>query len=175
MFSAALLVGLAALPFTLAAPSPTPTRPFVVRAYESPSPVGKGLSGYYLSAQKGSFYLTQAAPSPKPVLDVDHSGQAFLVSFTGFHFISLSLPPCTTAQFSTSSHPRTKLTSHRPARAKSTSTPSTGILATQRLPPHLPAPSFPTLCTLAKARPSHPQPLCSTGSARTTASGSRAR
>ena len=94
IFSAALVIALAAVPFTSAAPQPTATRPFTVRAYQSPSPVGQGLSGYYLAVEKGAIYLTKTAPYPKPTLDVDHFGQASLVSlltsFSSFSSLSSS-------------------------------------------------------------------------------------
>lgn len=78
MFSA-LVVTAFVLPFTFAYDTPTPVRTFTVRAYQSPYPAGTGLSGYYLNAADGSFYLSEEAPKRKPVLSVDHYGQATLV------------------------------------------------------------------------------------------------
>lgn len=72
---------LAACTLALAnSPEPTPTRPFTVRAYQSPYPIGQQLTGAYLSAEGGNFYLSQTAPASSPVLKVDQYGQAYLVS-----------------------------------------------------------------------------------------------
>lgn len=75
----ALVVTAFALPSTVASYTPTPTRTFTVRAYQSPYPAGTGLSGYYLKAESGSFYLSEEVPKQKPVLSVDNYGQATLV------------------------------------------------------------------------------------------------
>ena len=55
----ALWVCLATLSLTQA--GPTPTRPFTVSAYESPYPVGEGLTGYNLTARHGNLYLSPKA------------------------------------------------------------------------------------------------------------------
>ena len=63
----ALWLSLANLLFTKAASvgsrasSPSPTRPFTVSAFESPNPIGQGITGYNLTARDGNLYL-----SPKP-------------------------------------------------------------------------------------------------------------
>ena len=68
------------LSVALAAPSATekraPTRSFTIQAFQSPAP--GGLTGYYLSASAGKFKLVQNSPNTKPVLNVDHQGQASL-------------------------------------------------------------------------------------------------
>lgn len=74
-----LVVTAFTIPLTFASYIPTPTRKFTVRSYESPYPAGTGLSGLYLYAESGSFYLNKDAPSSKPVLSVDNYGQATLV------------------------------------------------------------------------------------------------
>ena len=62
-----LWLSLANLLFTKAAllgsraSSPSPTRPFTVSAFESPGPIGQGITGYNLTARDGNLYL-----SPKP-------------------------------------------------------------------------------------------------------------
>lgn len=78
LLSALVVTGFT-IPLTFASYTPTPTRKFTVRAYESPYPAGSGLSGYYLNPEGGSFYLTEQAPKGKPVLSVDNYGQATLV------------------------------------------------------------------------------------------------
>lgn len=65
-----------AIPLALAA---SPTRTFVARAYQSPYPIGQQLSGAYLSAQDGSFYVSTAEPKKKAELNVDPYGKAYLV------------------------------------------------------------------------------------------------
>lgn len=75
---AALFAAACALPLVVAAPPPT--RTFTVRAYASPSPIGVGLTGYYLVAKNGKFFIQQNPPSPKPTLYVTHIGEAYLVS-----------------------------------------------------------------------------------------------
>lgn len=65
-----------AIPLALA---DNPTRTFVARAYQSPYPIGQQLSGAYLSAQSGSFYVTTAEPANKAQLNVDPYGKAYLV------------------------------------------------------------------------------------------------
>jgi len=71
----------------VAVPSPTkvsvpsPTRAFTVRAYESPFTVGQGLTGYYLTAYDGDFFIFKSAPSGGEVkLNVDVHGEASIVS-----------------------------------------------------------------------------------------------
>ena len=60
----ALWLGLATFSLTQAGPlasrtdAPPPTRPFSVAAFQSPSPVGQGLTGYNLTARNGNFYLS---------------------------------------------------------------------------------------------------------------------
>ena len=58
--------------------NPPPSRTFTVQAYESAQPETT-LTGYYLNADDGVFYLTKDAPKTKPILSVDHEGKAFLV------------------------------------------------------------------------------------------------
>lgn len=85
---------------------PKPTRLFTVAAYESPYPVGQGVTGIPLRAQGGAFFLnpspTTAPPNtacdgvkPCPpgnatVLFVDGDGRAWLVSSRGPFLISPS-------------------------------------------------------------------------------------
>lgn len=63
-----LCLSLATLPLTQAGPlatratSPTPTRPFTVSAFESPLPLGQGITGLNLTARGGNLYLS---PNPK--------------------------------------------------------------------------------------------------------------
>lgn len=70
-----------------------PTRTFVARAYQSPYPIGQELSGAYLSANSGSFYVTKAEPAKKAQLNVDPFGKAYLVRdlFHPFPFFLLTL------------------------------------------------------------------------------------
>ena len=79
---------LATLPFAfLASASTTPTSvkrqasstQFTVRSYESPFPEGQGLTGYYLDARQGDFFLTKKAPSNPPVLSVNQENRGTLV------------------------------------------------------------------------------------------------
>lgn len=81
-----------AIPLALA---DTPTRTFVARAYQSPYPIGQELSGAYLSAAGGSFYVTKAEPAKKAQLNVDSAGKAFLVRdlLPSFPFFSLTPQP----------------------------------------------------------------------------------
>jgi len=52
------------LPLTQAGPlatrdkSPTPTRPFTVSAFQSPFPIGQGITGLNMTARGGNFYLS---------------------------------------------------------------------------------------------------------------------
>jgi hypothetical protein len=93
------------LNFTTAQPSPIilhfdekipkPTRLFTVAAYQSPYPIGKGLTGLTMSAQGGGFFLNPANATPttecngvnpcplgtETVLFVDEYGMAWLVSY----------------------------------------------------------------------------------------------
>lgn len=61
-FISALWLSLTAFSLTQAGPlerradSPTPTRPFTVAAFESPNPVGQGLTGYNLTARNGNCW-----------------------------------------------------------------------------------------------------------------------
>lgn len=81
--SSALLVILPTL--ALAAPTQTnplnPTRPFRVQAYQSPQPVGSGLSGLTLVADAGDLWLTNdktAISKSAVTLAVDNQGHASL-------------------------------------------------------------------------------------------------
>lgn len=78
----------------------SPTRTFVARAYQSPYPIGQQLSGDYLSAKDGSFYVTKAEPAKKAQLNVDPYGKAYLVRnlLNPLPFFSLTLPPNRTAK-----------------------------------------------------------------------------
>lgn len=77
----------------------SPTRTFVARAYQSPYPIGQQLSGDYVSADGGSFYVTKAVPAKKAQLSVDSSGKAFLVRdlLNPLPSFSLTTPPNRTA------------------------------------------------------------------------------
>lgn len=98
----ALCLSLATLPLTLAGPlatrnnSPTPTRPFTVSAFQSPYPIGQGITGLNMTAHGGNFYLSPdpkgepstscrcdskayCAPVKKAVLFVNGEGEAYLV------------------------------------------------------------------------------------------------
>lgn len=67
------------VPFTFASSTPTrTTRPFTVQAYQ-PYTDGPGLTGYYLHARDGFFYLARQASNPQLVLSVDNYGLATLV------------------------------------------------------------------------------------------------
>lgn len=66
-----------AIPLALA---DSPTRTFVARAYQSPYPIGQQLTGAYLFAQSGSFYVSKAEPAKKAQLNVDPYGKAYLVT-----------------------------------------------------------------------------------------------
>jgi hypothetical protein len=94
---------------------PKPTRLFTVAAYQSPYPIGKGLTGLTMSAQGGDFFLNPANDTPttecdgvnpcplgtQTVLFVDKYGKAWLVSYIYPLFITsyalllrfLTLPP----------------------------------------------------------------------------------
>lgn len=65
-----------AIPLALA---DNPTRTFNARAYQSPYPIGQQLSGAWLSADDGSFYVSKAEPAKKALLNVDSVGKAYLV------------------------------------------------------------------------------------------------
>ncbi|MCJ1264174.1 hypothetical protein MMC22_004045 [Lobaria immixta] len=68
------------VPFTFASSTPSrTTRPFTVQAYQ-PYTDGPGLTGYYLHARDGFFYLARQASNPQLVLSVDNYGLATLVS-----------------------------------------------------------------------------------------------
>lgn len=82
MFSLkSLIAGLAvACALPLAGAVLPPTRTFTVRAYIWPFPVGSGLTGYYLQANNGNFYIQKNPPAPKSTLFVSRLGKAYTVS-----------------------------------------------------------------------------------------------
>lgn len=96
-FLALTFLAACAIPLALA---DSPTRTFVVRAYQSPYPIGQQLSGDYLSAKDGSFYVTKVEPAKKAQLNVDPYGKAYLVRniLNPLPFFSLTLPPNRTAK-----------------------------------------------------------------------------
>ena len=48
-------------PLASRATTPPPTRPFTVSAFESPYPIGQGITGLNLTARGGNFYLSPKA------------------------------------------------------------------------------------------------------------------
>ena len=67
-FISALCLSLAAFPLIQAGPLATraapskPTRPFFASAFQSPYPIGQGITGLNLTTRGGNFYLS---PNPK--------------------------------------------------------------------------------------------------------------
>ncbi len=95
----ALCLSLATLPLIHAGPlatrasSPAATRPFTVSAFQSPYPVGQGITGYNMTAHSGNFYLSSATVQ-KAVLFVTGDGRAYLVQLRpSFVIYSLHTPP----------------------------------------------------------------------------------
>lgn len=80
----ALCLSLATLPLIHAGPlatrasSPAATRPFTVSAFQSPYPVGQGITGFNMTAHSGNFYLSSATVQ-KAVLFVTGDGRVYLV------------------------------------------------------------------------------------------------
>lgn len=73
------LTFLAACAIPLALADGGPTRTFVARAYQSPYPIGQQLSGAYLFANSGNFYVSKAEPATKAKLSTDSGEKAYLV------------------------------------------------------------------------------------------------
>jgi len=59
---------------------PTPTRPFTVKAFQSPFPAGQGLTDLEMHAQNGAFFLNADKPKVPTVLSVNGLGMCALVS-----------------------------------------------------------------------------------------------
>lgn len=89
-FLALTFLAACAIPLALA---DNPSRTIVARAYQSPYPIGQQLSGAYLYANGGSFYVSKAEPPKKARLNVNEIGKAYLVRGLLHPFPFFSLIP----------------------------------------------------------------------------------
>jgi hypothetical protein len=85
--------------------TPKPTRLFTVAAFESPYPVGQGLTGITMRAQGGGFFLNPenstastecdgvnpCPPGKETVLFIDKHGKAWLVCYANLLLVTVRL------------------------------------------------------------------------------------
>jgi len=132
---------------------PKPTRLFTVGAFQSPYPVGMGLTGVAMSAQGGGFFLNPANATPttecdgvhpcplgtQTVLFVDEDGKAWLVSY--IYPLSITSYPLFLGLLTL---PLPNLTNHQPVRT-GLGPPPTNLLGHRKWTTLLYFPQLPNL------------------------------